>query len=303
MKALQVKRRFADQLVWESRRDIFSVLRRTLPISGRGLELIAANDVSAIVAEVAAGRSHARIVADFRSTRAQRATTVRRAVRDARPRRSPLVAIGVSPRSRGDSRRARRAALAVRHAAAVPHLVARAQVALEQALDRLEFADAKPPTTAQVLLDTIIGPPRPPDDRRETTAHRAPRMPAAARRLRYARRFAIAVLPEVSRTFAISIRFLPGMLGRAVLTAYLLCRIADTIEDDGDAAPERKAELLDAFLRASATATPPRPFPRSPRTSRATPRTWTCSATPTSSASCSAHCPRTRAAAWRTGSA
>ena len=39
---------------------------------------------------------------------------------------------------------------------------------------------------------------------------------------RYARRFAIAVLPEVSRTFAISIRFLPGMLGRAVLTAYLL---------------------------------------------------------------------------------
>ncbi|HVT40465.1 MAG TPA: squalene/phytoene synthase family protein [Gemmatimonadaceae bacterium] len=72
----------------------------------------------------------------------------------------------------------------------------------------------------------------------------------ASERLRYADRFARAVLPEVSRTFAISIRFLPGMLGRAVLTAYLLCRIADTIEDDGMASPERKAELLDAFLRA-----------------------------------------------------
>src|SRR5471032_1294526 len=70
-----------------------------------------------------------------------------------------------------------------------------------------------------------------------------------AKRFRYANRFAIAVLPEVSRTFAISIRFLPGVLGRAVLTAYLLCRIADTIEDDGTASPERKAELLDAFLR------------------------------------------------------
>jgi farnesyl-diphosphate farnesyltransferase len=69
-----------------------------------------------------------------------------------------------------------------------------------------------------------------------------------ARRLRYAGRFARAVLPEVSRTFAISIGFLPGVLGRAVLTAYLLCRIADTIEDDGNAPPARKQELLDAFL-------------------------------------------------------
>ena len=71
----------------------------------------------------------------------------------------------------------------------------------------------------------------------------------APRRLRYAERFAKAVLPEVSRTFAISIRFLPGTLGRAVLTAYLLCRIADTIEDDGAASPGRKTELLAAFLR------------------------------------------------------
>jgi hypothetical protein len=41
-------------------------------------------------------------------------------------------------------------------------LVSRAQVSLEQALDRLEFADAKLVTTAQVLLDAILGPPRPP---------------------------------------------------------------------------------------------------------------------------------------------
>ena len=68
-------------------------------------------------------------------------------------------------------------------------------------------------------------------------------------RIREAERFAHAILPDVSRTFAISIRFLPGTLGRAVRTAYLLCRIADTIEDDGATPPERRAELLDAFLR------------------------------------------------------
>jgi farnesyl-diphosphate farnesyltransferase len=34
------------------------------------------------------------------------------------------------------------------------------------------------------------------------------------------------------------------------MTAYLLCRIADTIEDDGAMSAERKGELFDEFLRA-----------------------------------------------------
>lgn len=53
------------------------------------------------------------------------------------------------------------------------------------------------------------------------------------------------ILPAVSRTFAVSIRLLPGTLGTAVGTAYLLCRIADTIEDAPELAAERKAALLD----------------------------------------------------------
>ena len=69
-------------------------------------------------------------------------------------------------------------------------------------------------------------------------------------RLAEAERFAKAILPGVSRTFALSIRLLPGALGRAVLTAYLLCRIADTVEDDHAMTPERKGELLDALVRA-----------------------------------------------------
>ena len=74
-------------------------------------------------------------------------------------------------------------------------------------------------------------------------------MPDSPARVRDAERFARAALPAASRTFALSVRLLPGDLGRSVLCAYLLCRIADTVEDDGHAAPERKAELLAEFLR------------------------------------------------------
>ena len=56
------------------------------------------------------------------------------------------------------------------------------------------------------------------------------------------------LLPRVSRTFALSVRVLPGELGRAVLAAYLLCRIADTIEDAPHIDAQAKAAILDRFL-------------------------------------------------------
>jgi len=40
------------------------------------------------------------------------------------------------------------------------------------------------------------------------------------------------ILQDVSRTFALTIPQLPPALRRVVSNAYLLCRIADTIEDD-----------------------------------------------------------------------
>jgi farnesyl-diphosphate farnesyltransferase len=63
-------------------------------------------------------------------------------------------------------------------------------------------------------------------------------------------RWCAQMLPKVSRTFALNIRFLPSALERAVRVAYLLCRIADTIEDDGNAEPALKADLLDRMLAA-----------------------------------------------------
>ena len=44
--------------------------------------------------------------------------------------------------------------------------------------------------------------------------------------------FQDAILPHVSRTFALTIPQLPPALRTAVTSAYLLCRIADTIEDE-----------------------------------------------------------------------
>src|SRR5215510_10293271 len=40
------------------------------------------------------------------------------------------------------------------------------------------------------------------------------------------------ILPGVSRTFALTIPVLPQKLARVMTNAYLLCRLADTIEDD-----------------------------------------------------------------------
>ena len=58
------------------------------------------------------------------------------------------------------------------------------------------------------------------------------------------------MLPKVSRTFAACIGLLPPGLEFSVLIAYLLCRIADTAEDNELFAPQTKRELLDAFADA-----------------------------------------------------
>ena len=61
--------------------------------------------------------------------------------------------------------------------------------------------------------------------------------------------FCAAMLPKVSRTFAICIRLLPRDLEHPVLVAYLLCRIADTIEDTASLPASDKERLLGDFER------------------------------------------------------
>jgi farnesyl-diphosphate farnesyltransferase len=56
-----------------------------------------------------------------------------------------------------------------------------------------------------------------------------------------------AMLPRVSRTFALNIGLLHGTLGDTVRLAYLLCRIADTVEDSPHVEPGCRPVLLAAY--------------------------------------------------------
>lgn len=54
-------------------------------------------------------------------------------------------------------------------------------------------------------------------------------------------------LEEVSRTFALSIQYLPSPTQTYVSTSYLLCRIPDTIEDEFALSPEQKSTALTSY--------------------------------------------------------
>jgi 4,4'-diapophytoene synthase len=56
------------------------------------------------------------------------------------------------------------------------------------------------------------------------------------------------ILQHVSRTFALTIPQLPDPLSTVVSNAYLLCRIADTIEDDKSMSAEAKREYAERFI-------------------------------------------------------
>jgi farnesyl-diphosphate farnesyltransferase len=81
-----------------------------------------------------------------------------------------------------------------------------------------------------------------------------------------------AILPKVSRTFALTIPQLPPALRDVVANAYLLCRMADTIEDEPAFSPEEKGLYEKAFVDAVTGAIDARRFAAelAPRFSNAT---------------------------------
>lgn len=70
------------------------------------------------------------------------------------------------------------------------------------------------------------------------------------------------ILQGVSRTFALTIPQLPPALRTVVGNAYLLCRIADTIEDADTLSVEEKKRFGEEFVRVVAKEAPPEPFAR-----------------------------------------
>ena len=69
-----------------------------------------------------------------------------------------------------------------------------------------------------------------------------------------------AILPGVSRTFALTIPVLPPKLAEVVTNAYLLCRLADTIEDDVGLDDLQKSEFHARFVAVVEGREPPEPF-------------------------------------------
>src|ERR1700735_1461817 len=70
------------------------------------------------------------------------------------------------------------------------------------------------------------------------------------------------ILPHVSRTCALTIPQLPGGLRIAVTCAYLLCRIADTIEDEPALSPPETLAFLQRFSAVLAGRGEPGPLAR-----------------------------------------
>lgn len=81
-----------------------------------------------------------------------------------------------------------------------------------------------------------------------SAAQTSPPTPPRAIEDEHAWAFCWQSLVQVSRTFSRPIEMLPPQLRAATTCGYLLCRIADTVEDDGQMAPRRKDALFSALL-------------------------------------------------------
>ncbi len=72
--------------------------------------------------------------------------------------------------------------------------------------------------------------------------------------------YQVHILQYVSRTFALTIPQLPAELRRVVSNAYLLCRIADTVEDDNAVDAKQTRQLADMFAAVVAGNVPAQQF-------------------------------------------
>jgi hypothetical protein len=158
--SLIVKRRYADRVTWEPRRDFWAALRRLSVSSGRAYDLLRVSEVAATAVAVDESRTLVRLDADVSGTRGRRlqggiaVATVGTVVGGVafglamliQPVLIAALAVGAVPAVAG---------LAGGVAVARTHrqILQRAQLALEQVLDRLEHNELRRPAT---LLDVLV---------------------------------------------------------------------------------------------------------------------------------------------------
>ncbi len=158
---LQVKRQFPDRIVWEARRDLVGAVRRAFRVGGHDYELSRAREVAATAVAIDDRRVLVRLDADFQP---QRSALVRDTalgtfvgvagsasllVMGFATIAVPLPAIVLATVSYQASRSAHR------------RVITRAQLALEQLLDRLERTEpGRQPSLLGLLTAAAALPPR-----------------------------------------------------------------------------------------------------------------------------------------------
>jgi len=159
---LTVKRRYGSRMTWEPRRDFWATFRRLAPSSGHMYDLLRAREVSATTVPVDDTRSLVRLDADVSSARATRlqggAAFAVGGVAMGGLLTGFLTVIVLAPVAPAIIVGSVPAALGVAAFAAVArthrHTVERAQLALEQVLDRLEHGDARRPAS---FIEVLTG--------------------------------------------------------------------------------------------------------------------------------------------------
>jgi len=160
---LQVKRHFADRIVWEPRGDLFGNLKRMLNVGGRGYPLTRAREVAATVIPVDEKRVLVSLDADLSARRGRLAGELAGATVVGAGATGVLVIMGIAG--------AVAAAPAVIAPAAAYYgfrgmqirLLNRAQLSLEQLLDRLERGEfGRAPSLLSAIAAAAALPPRRP---------------------------------------------------------------------------------------------------------------------------------------------
>lgn len=159
--SLTVKRRYADRVTWEPRRDFWAAFRRLVPSAGRMYDLLSANEIAATAIAIDDERTLVRLDADVSRTRSQRLQggaamaavgtvaggLVFGIVTIVQPLLLlPALGLGFVPLAAG-------AVGGVAVARTHRHTVERAQLALEQVLDRLEQGETRRPAS---LIDVFV---------------------------------------------------------------------------------------------------------------------------------------------------
>jgi hypothetical protein len=149
---LRVQRRFPDRITWEPRSGVLGTIQRGLNLSGRGYHLTRASQVAATIIPVDAERVLVRLDADLSDSRGARVRVGAGALIAGILGSGVVAVIGsiaVAPEAfmllGGAAALPTLAGAAAGYQVGKGHrqLVMRAQLALEQTLDRLEFGTSR----------------------------------------------------------------------------------------------------------------------------------------------------------------